>query len=308
MRGVLLPLLLVIVSDALQLRRTPVLRLSGGSAPSEWSAHTTDDGRVYYYDSVSGTSMWTPPPELAPDGDHGAPENPAAGAPELPEGWSAHTTPDDGRTYYFHQPSGQSSWEFPIAESVAGAQFAADEEPLEEARSVEEAVKSSSPESDLAGAAWSSEDTATVDVAALLAARARSYAPEGGASQEAESQQILGAEASEMADTADTAEAAGEAEKAEAPGGRAGTRGKPAAVADGLAPGATRRRRGWWWLCCGSSEEARSQASHRASRLHTVPPGFTPCPTACTAGPTQANHKLPVAGSGQALLPNAARA
>ena len=88
-RGLLLPLLLVIVADALcsrsalQLRRPPVLRLSGGSAPSEWSQHTTDDGRVYYYDSVSGTSMWTPPPELAAGDDHGTPEYQAAGASEL---------------------------------------------------------------------------------------------------------------------------------------------------------------------------------------------------------------------------------
>ena len=157
-RGLLLPLLLVIVADALcsrsalQLRRPPVLRLSGGSAPSEWSQHTTDDGRVYYYDSVSGTSMWTPPPELAAGDDHGTPEDQAAGASELPEGWSAHTTPDDGRTYYFHQPSGQSSWEFPIAESAADGQSAADEAPLEEARSVGEAMESESPESDPVGA------------------------------------------------------------------------------------------------------------------------------------------------------------
>ena len=271
-RGLLLPLLLVIVADALcsrsalQLRRPPVLRLSGGSAPSEWSQHTTDDGRVYYYDSVSGTSMWTPPPELAAGDDHSTPEDQAAGAPELPEGWSAHATPDDGRTYYFHQPSGQSSWEFPIAESAAGGQSAADEAPLEEARSIGEAMESSSPESDPVGGEGAqpseeqpAEDAATGDdFAALLAARARSYS-EGGASQEAEPQDTFGAEASEMAEAADTllpSEASGvaeEAEEAEASGETAETHGKRAKRA--AVPAAKPRSRGWWWLCCGSSEE-----------------------------------------------------
>ena len=271
-RGLLLPLLLVIVAgalcsrSALQLRR-PVLLLSGGSAPSEWSQHTTDDGRVYYYDSVSGTSSWTPPPELATGDDHATPEDPAAGTPELPDGWSAHMT-DDGRTYYYHQPSGQSSWESPIAESAAGGQSAADEAPLEEARTGEDAMESLSPESDPVGAQPSeeqpseeqaSEDATPVDdLAALLAARARSYR-EGGASQGAEPQDTFGAEASEMAEAADPllpSEASGVAEEADTSGETAEARAKRDKRAKrAAAPEAKPRSRGWWWLCCGSSEE-----------------------------------------------------
>ena len=274
-RGLLLPLLLVTVAgalcsrSALQLRR-PVLLLSGGSAPSEWSQHTTDDGRVYYYDSVSGTSSWTPPPELATGDDHATPEDPAASTPELPDGWSAHMT-DDGRTYYYHQPSGQSSWESPIAESAAGGQSAADEAPLEEARTGEEAMESLSPESDPVGAdgaqpseeqpseEQASEDATPVDdFAALLAARARSYR-EGAASQGAEPQDTFGAEASEMAEAADPllpSEASGVAEEADTSGETAEARAKRDKRAKrAAAPEAKPRSRGWWWLCCGSSEE-----------------------------------------------------
>ena len=197
-RFFLIVLLLFAPAGCGALRRPALLRLSGGHAAlPEWSVHTTDDGRVYYFDAASGTSTWDPPPEFEagtePQQDH------ASDAAELPEGWSAHAAPD-GRTYYYHQPSGQSSWELPMADSTAGdAQEASDQPSADEAHS-EEAVESFGPEVDAAEAeatgpaeeaqqteeTGGAQDDAATDYAALLAERARSYADGSAASSAAE--------------------------------------------------------------------------------------------------------------------------
>eukprot|EP00965_Chrysotila_dentata_P028486 946126-Pleurochrysis_carterae.AAC.1 len=122
----------------------PLSRLRGGQADDAWSMHTTEDGRVYYFNHVLGTSTWDPPASLggwtgppairsssqpatvsvdtegyvAASNGLGMPEQAPGqltGQPadsELPHGWVMQVTAE-GQPYYFNSITGMSQWEPP---------------------------------------------------------------------------------------------------------------------------------------------------------------------------------------------------
>ena len=65
------------------------------------------------HDEAGGSPK--PPPPPAPSSTWGAPPpTPPPGAPSLPDGWKRATSPQ-GREYYYHQVSGETSWTAPVA-------------------------------------------------------------------------------------------------------------------------------------------------------------------------------------------------
>ena len=87
-----------------------------------WEAIKDDEGRTYYYNTVTGESSWE-----APAGFAGGAAASAAGSSEEAEGGqSAATTAssdqpqrwtgykdDEGRTYYYNDTTGETQWERP---------------------------------------------------------------------------------------------------------------------------------------------------------------------------------------------------
>ena len=88
-----------------------LLRLLGGQAASEWTAHLTEDGRTYYFHAPSGTSSWDPPP-VEPAGGSAADQ------------WSQHVS-DAGETFFYNAATGETSWQLPAGASLASADGAA---------------------------------------------------------------------------------------------------------------------------------------------------------------------------------------
>ena len=177
-------LLASLAATEARLCRPVLLRLSGGAAP-QWSVHTSDDGRPYYFDEMSGVSTWDCPPELAE-----ATQGQAAAAPQLPDGWSQHMTPE-GIPYYYHEASGQSSWDPPFADAAGGdgQPNVAEQVPADEAMASDEAVGAAATEgtameqgTDQQAPMQQEAEAETADFAALLAARAQEgFVPQQGA-------------------------------------------------------------------------------------------------------------------------------
>ena len=123
--------------------RSTVLRLLGGQ--SEWTQHTAQDGRTFYYNTRTQQSSWEPPAGFGaaadewtecaaadgrvfyycertgerqwtlPAGARVAAAAPPPAPAALPDGWSAHTNAD-GSTYYYNSYTGESSWDPPVYE------------------------------------------------------------------------------------------------------------------------------------------------------------------------------------------------
>lgn len=78
-----------------------------------WTAHKTDNGAVYYYNSVTAQSTYT-----RPDGFKGEPAKvtthptPVSWERLSPTDWALVTT-DDGKKYYYNTKSQASCWEVP---------------------------------------------------------------------------------------------------------------------------------------------------------------------------------------------------
>lgn len=90
----------------------------------EWSAHYDEEGRLYYYNSVTGESGWEAPtdgfnpPEEPSDNQESAGAT-VTDAPDEDENdgvrdtaWVAYTD-EEGREYYYNLKSGESQWDKP---------------------------------------------------------------------------------------------------------------------------------------------------------------------------------------------------
>lgn len=81
----------------------------------EWSAFYDDEGRIYYYNNVSGESSWeapekfNPPEEVPPEASASAVTTTTTSAPSV---WVPYQD-DEGRTYYFNTESEETTWDKP---------------------------------------------------------------------------------------------------------------------------------------------------------------------------------------------------
>ena len=71
-------------------------------AGTSWIKHTAEDGRVYYFNSVTQQSSWDKPAELLTRG-----ERLLAACP-----WKA-TKAEDGSVYYYNEATQETSWDKP---------------------------------------------------------------------------------------------------------------------------------------------------------------------------------------------------
>jgi len=112
----------------------------------EWSAFYDDEGRLYYYHSVSGESSWdaperfNPPPEAPPgasmeDGAAGTTMDPSTSqgdvAADTSTAWVAYQD-DEGREYYFNTITEETTWEKPEGYVVSAPETTEIEEEEEE--------------------------------------------------------------------------------------------------------------------------------------------------------------------------------
>jgi outer membrane protein assembly factor BamB len=105
--------------------------LKDSPLPEGWTEQKADNGKTYYFHAKTGKSSWKRPvPEttaantkelekksfFAPIQTNVAEASSPAPA-SLPEGWTEQKS-DNGKTYYFHQKTGKSSWKRPTDVSL----------------------------------------------------------------------------------------------------------------------------------------------------------------------------------------------
>ena len=85
--------------------------------PEGWSEQTSEDGSVFYYNSVTGDTSWDRPAATETE-TAGTTEIPAVGEQQvtahgdLPAGWSEEKA-EDGAVFYFNSANGETSWDRP---------------------------------------------------------------------------------------------------------------------------------------------------------------------------------------------------
>ena len=135
----------------------------------EWSAFYDDDGRIYYYNSVSGESSWEAPEQYNPPSEDPPPASGAetkepASSSSSSSSWVAYQD-DEGRTYYFNTETEETTWDVPagFVEEPEATEPPADgvthEEALEDEDSgVGSPIRQASPE------AYAEEDQAATEL------------------------------------------------------------------------------------------------------------------------------------------------
>ena len=70
--------------------------------PIPWQEYKSQDGRVYYYNSITKATQWTKPEELMSPAERALANQP----------WKEYTA-EGGRKYWYNTETKQSSWEMP---------------------------------------------------------------------------------------------------------------------------------------------------------------------------------------------------
>eukprot|EP00638_Chattonella_subsalsa_P013035 CAMPEP_0117794988 /NCGR_PEP_ID=MMETSP0948-20121206/11016_1 /TAXON_ID=44440 /ORGANISM="Chattonella subsalsa, Strain CCMP2191" /LENGTH=178 /DNA_ID=CAMNT_0005625809 /DNA_START=162 /DNA_END=698 /DNA_ORIENTATION=+ len=69
--------------------------------PNEWTRQTDQNGRVYFYNSITGEYQWDSPPKVEKQMLY-----------QLPPGWQ-QAMDQYGRTYYYNSITGEFQWDSP---------------------------------------------------------------------------------------------------------------------------------------------------------------------------------------------------
>ncbi|KAK6197949.1 uncharacterized protein RJT21DRAFT_122764 [Scheffersomyces amazonensis] len=76
----------------------------------DWEKVTDDEGRVYYFNSVTNETSWDVPEESKTEQVDGTKESTEI---NNGTGWQQYTT-DDGKVYYYNESTGETTWEIPV--------------------------------------------------------------------------------------------------------------------------------------------------------------------------------------------------
>jgi len=269
-RPLLLALFMLALARASRLRALRPLRGGSDGASSDWSAHTTDEGQTYYYNSLTGESTWDPPAGW---------QQTSAPQPHTAQlGWSKHYT-EDGTPYYYNAQTDESSWDAPpdlsgqteAATEGGTGNNALQDDDVSAQQAEEDTIAPVVDAHETTGAYTAGEMDPAADEATLeeQSTEAESFS---GAGEQATS----GVESSISELTADAtqegvseeavggADAGTEAKHAVEPSRENNTKGEEPAP-DVLRPkrkasAARNRKQGWWSWCCGGIDEDADEA------------------------------------------------
>eukprot|EP00931_Biecheleriopsis_adriatica_P086255 TRINITY_DN60966_c0_g1_i1.p1 TRINITY_DN60966_c0_g1~~TRINITY_DN60966_c0_g1_i1.p1 ORF type:complete len:263 (-),score=44.49 TRINITY_DN60966_c0_g1_i1:25-813(-) len=109
----------------------------GPEVPEGWETlYSEADRRHYFWHKASGRTQWTPPQpaQASAPGAAVVPSATSAASQEqgseamLPEGWQAVFSQEHGRNFFWHKPTGETTWQLPdgTAASAGGRPSAED--------------------------------------------------------------------------------------------------------------------------------------------------------------------------------------
>lgn len=78
-----------------------------------WTAHKSEDGQVYYYNSITQESTWQQPPEYRGNANKVADQPIPVSTTQVPDTEWQEVKCRDGRVYYYHEERDETSWTVP---------------------------------------------------------------------------------------------------------------------------------------------------------------------------------------------------